>query len=91
MSFSAGQHQFLDSSQFTNIPIEKLVKTLSPGDFSYTSKCFPNRSELALVNQNRVYMYDYMNSMDQFDETSLPSKNHFFNKLSDKHISRKQY
>ena len=36
-------------------------------------------------------MYDYMNSMDRFDETSLPSKKHFFNKLPDKHISGKQY
>ena len=38
-----------------------------------------------------MYMYDYMNSMDRSDETSLSSKNHFFNKLSNKHISRKQY
>ena len=36
-------------------------------------------------------MYDYMNSKDRFDETSLPSKTHFCNKLSDKHISGKQY
>ena len=71
--------------------LEKLVESLSPGDSNYTSKGFPNSSEFALVNQKGVYMYDYINSMDRFDETSLPSKKHFFNKLSDKHISGKQY
>ena len=82
MSFSAGQLQFLDFF---------LAETLSHGDFSYTSKGFPNSSVFALANQKGVYMYDYMNSMDRFDETSLLSKKHFFNKLSDKHISGKQY
>ena len=53
------------------MPLEKLVKTLSPGDFSYTSKGFPNPSEFEFVNQKGVYMYDYMNSMDRFDETSF--------------------
>ena len=32
-----------------------------------------------------------MNSMERFDETSLPSKEHFFNKLYDKHVSKEQY
>ena len=80
MSFSASQLQFLD-----------LAETLSPGNCNYTSKGFINSSEFALVNKKGVYMYDYMNSMDRFDETSLPSKKHFFNKLTDKHISGKQY
>ena len=91
MSFSAGQLQFLDSFQLTNVSQDNLVETLSPGDFKYTSKGFPNSSEFALDNQKGVYMYDCMNSMDRFDKTSLPSKNHIFNKLSDKHISGKQY
>ena len=32
-----------------------------------------------------------MNSMEWFDETCLPSKEHFFNKLYDKHVSKEQY
>ena len=91
MSFSAGQLQFFDSFQFTNMPLEKLVETLSPEDFGYTSKGFPNSNEFARLKQKGVYMYDYMNNMERFHETSLPSKDQFFNKLSDKHISRKQY
>ena len=32
-----------------------------------------------------------MNSMERFDETSLPSKEHFINKLYDKHVLKEQY
>ena len=32
-----------------------------------------------------------MDSMERFDETSLPSKEHFFNRLYDKHVSEEQY
>ena len=32
-----------------------------------------------------------MNSMERFDETPLPSKEHFFNMLYDKHVSKEQY
>ena len=32
-----------------------------------------------------------MNSMERFDETSLPSKEHFVNRLYDKHVSGDQY
>ena len=32
-----------------------------------------------------------MNSMERFGEASLPSKDHFFNKLHDKHVAKGQY
>ena len=38
-----------------------------------------------------IYLYVYMNSMEWFDETSLPPKGHFFNKLAGDHISEQQY
>ena len=30
-----------------------------------------------LLSRKGIYCYDYMNSMERFDETSLPSKEHF--------------
>ena len=71
MSFSPGQLQFLDSFQFTNRPLEKLVETLSSEEFAYTSEGFPNSNEFALVKQKGVYMYDYINSMERFHKTYL--------------------
>ena len=71
--------------------LEDLMKTLSPGEFGYTSNCFPNSNEFALVKQKGVYMYDYMSSFQRFHKTQLPPKDQFFNTLSDKDISKKQY
>ena len=44
-----------------------------------------------LLTEKGIYCYDCMNSMESFDETSLPPKEHFFNKLAGEHISEEQY
>ena len=41
--------------------------------------------------QKGVYPYDYMNSMDRFDETKLPKYENFYNTLEKKHIDKKAY
>ena len=38
-----------------------------------------------------VYPYNYMDSMDKFNETELPSIDKFYSKLQKKHISHKDY
>ena len=68
-SFSVGQLQFLDSSQFTSTSLEDLVNTLSPEEFGYTSKGFPNSNNFALVKHIGVFMCDYMYSFQRFHET----------------------
>ena len=71
--------------------LDKLVKTLSSNEFKYTSEAFPNPDELKLVQKKGVHPYDYIDSFEKFNETSLPSKESFFNKLNDEDISTKQY
>ena len=44
-----------------------------------------------LLTKKGIYCYDYMNSMERIDETSLPLKEHFFNKLAGERISEEQY
>ena len=44
-----------------------------------------------LLSRKGTYTYDHMNSMERFDETSLPSKEHFFSKLYGEHILEEQY
>ena len=38
-----------------------------------------------------VYPYEYMDSWDKFDLPELPSKENFYNKLNDTHISDEDY
>jgi hypothetical protein len=44
-----------------------------------------------LLLKKGVYPYEYMDSYDRFDETELPSKEKFYSKLADSHITDKEY
>ena len=44
-----------------------------------------------LVRRKGAYPYDYMNSVDIFEEISLPSQDSFFNKLSGNSCSDSEY
>ena len=44
-----------------------------------------------LLTRKGIYPYSYMNSFDKFKETSLPPKESFYNDLSRKHISDKDF
>jgi len=44
-----------------------------------------------LMCRKGVYPYSYFNNWSKFEETSLPSKEHFYNNLTDTHVSDKDY
>ena len=48
-------------------------------NFRYTKSnpYVKNREDLDKLTETGVYPYDYMNSFDKFEETSLPSKEDF--------------
>ena len=52
---------FIDSMQFMNSSLEKLVKNLNDKDFKYLSEEFSGE-KLKLGKQNGVYPYEYMNN-----------------------------
>ena len=81
---------FIDSKQFLNFSLEKLVKNLSDNNFKYLSEEF-NPEQLNLVKQKRVYPYEYTDSFERFSEDKLPEKKHFYKSLKNKHITEKDY
>ena len=78
ITFSVGQLQFLDSMQFANASLEKLVSILSHEELVYTKESFNNANQFDLVQQKGVYPYDYMVNFDRFSDTQLPPKDRFF-------------
>ena len=90
---------FIDSMQFMNSILDKLVKKLSDEDFKYLVEEFgPNHLET--IKQKGTYWYEYMNSSKKFDEDKLPARKYFFSstkkgkidndgKISGGHISIK--
>ena len=80
LSLIFGQLKFLDSFQFTPKSLDVLSKTLVDDEFKYlVESCTTSHFDLV---RRGVYPYDYMDSVERFDETKLPSQDAFFNKLS---------
>ena len=74
MAFMLGRHlKFIDSFQFMNSSLEKLVNNLNKDQFYYTSKIFKGK-KFDLMTKKGIYPYDYMDNFEKFNETKLPAK-----------------
>ena len=87
--------------QFMNSSLDKLIKNLSDEDFKYLVDEFGSKS-LRLLKQKGAYPYQYMNSLERFNEKKLFATKCFFSstkkgkigdddKISDGHISFKDH
>ena len=71
---------FIDSIQFMNSSLDKLVKNLSDEDCKYLVEEFGSKN-LQLLKQKGAYPYEYMNSFERFNEEKLPARKFlYFNK-----------
>ena len=70
---------------------DQLLNTLIE-NFSSTYKlCNKNTEKFILLLKKGIYPYEYMDSMDIFDETSIPNIEEFYSNLQVKHINEKEY
>ena len=53
--------------------------------------CNGDLNKFVLLLRKGVYPYEYMDSWERFDETSLQNKKHFYSELNLKDISDKDY
>ena len=92
---------FIDSMQFMDSNLDKLVKNLSDKDLKYLVEEFGSEN-LELLKQKGVYPYEYMSSLVRFEENEYPNKESFFSstkkgkigddgKILDGHISDEHY
>ena len=56
---------FIDSIQFLNCSLDKLVKNMSDENFKYLIKEFGSKN-LEPLKQKGAYPYEYMNSFNKF-------------------------
>ena len=71
---------FIDSMQFVNSSLHKLVKNLSDEDFKYLLEEFGSEN-LELLKQKRDYPYEYMNSFERFNEEKLSARKYFYSSI----------
>ena len=72
---------FIDSMQFMNASLNKLVRTLSDKNFKYLIEEFGSSSEL--LKQKGTYPYKYMDGFKSFNEEKLPDKKYFYSSIKD--------
>ena len=88
IAFQIGKLRFLDSLQFLNASLNRLVDTLSADAFKFTSKFTPSPD---LARQKGVYPYEYVTDPSKFTETRLPPKDKFYSALNETDITDEDY
>ena len=68
--------------------LEKLVGNLN--EFKEMKKLYKD-DQLNLLLRKGVYPYDYVSCLEKLDDTNLPPKEAFYNKLNDENISNSDY
>lgn len=83
--------RFIDSFNFMPFSLAKLSSYLAK--FNTTEREYNNLSQekVKLLLKKGVFPYNYVTSMDLLNECCLPSKDTFFNKLIQEHITDKDY
>ena len=99
MSMQVGPFKFIDSLQFLSASLDRLVSGLD----SFKSvkvlaanrvgdKLIGDKTKLKLLTRKGVFLYEYIDSFDKHDETSLPNIEKFKSSLDGyKGISDKDY
>ena len=92
---------FIESMQFMNSSLEKLVKNLSDVDFNYLTAEFGSRN-IELLKQKDAFPCEYKNSFKRLSEEKWPDKEFFYSSVKDRttgdnvkkldgHISNEDY
>ena len=89
ISFSLGNVKFIDSINFLQSSLDKLVK--STDSFPIMQRTFREEDKRRLLQKKGIYPYEYMDSFERFDETALPKKEKFYSSLNGKGISDEEY
>ena len=75
-----------------NQSLDRLSSNLSEDMFINTKNGFKGLEEYKykLIKKKAIYPYDYMDSSNRFNETSLPSRKYFYSILNDTNISKEE-
>lgn len=85
---------FIDSFSFLQASLQTLAESLcSKGEdsFTYTRQIAKSTQQFKLLLRKGVFCYDFLDSMSKLKLTSLPCKQHFYDKLREKSISSNDY
>ncbi|KAL9959333.1 hypothetical protein ACROYT_G032647 [Oculina patagonica] len=88
ITFSVGGLCFIDSLNFLQGKLDSLVSATPKESLKITSTISKGSD---LLYKKGFYPYEYMDSWEKFEETSLPEKDKFYSKLNDENITDGDY
>ena len=83
------EKRFIDTLKFMQTSLANLVKNLQSDEFNHLKKIYKTNTNL--LTRKGVYPYDYVNSVDKFQEKKLPPIKEFYSKLNDENNSQEDY
>lgn len=100
LSFQICGLKFIDSCNLLSASLDSLVQNLMKSGtdkFVHTARHFKRifadgeRPDDDVISGKGHFCYQYMDSYSRFDETKLPSKEHFYSDLSEEKLTDEQY
>lgn len=82
--------RFLDTFKFMPASLDSLISTLSKDEFNHMKINFPN-DKIDLLLRKGIFCYDYFDDFKKCNETCLPPREAFYNKLNEEEISESDY
>ena len=73
--------RFIDSFKFMSSSLDSLVNNLAKGSHKFWGFEEYSDKQRELLIRKGIYPYEYMDSWDRFNETSLPSRDKFYSNL----------
>ena len=88
-TFNIDNLRFLDSFLFLPSKLSDLVQNLKDSNYAFPifNSFFSSVKHKSLLLRKGVFPYSYFDSFDVLEEKRLPQKKHFFNELTNTHIS----
>ncbi|KAJ8949419.1 hypothetical protein NQ318_007519 [Aromia moschata] len=83
--------RFIDSFKFMASSLQNLGENLRSDLFHETRKYFPDESQFRLMRQKGVFPYSFVDNLDKLNLKYLPSKEQFYDNLSETHIKDVDY
>jgi hypothetical protein len=88
ISFEVQHLRFIDSYQFLNAKLEKLVSNLPRDSLRHTKR---HMGDNDLLFAKRIFPYEWFDSLEKFDCTEMPSKDAFYRELDKEGITDEEY
>ncbi|XP_058980338.1 uncharacterized protein LOC131803264 [Musca domestica] len=84
------EYRFLDSIRFMASSLDALDSYCTDGDMSIR-KHFTNDNEFNLMRKKGIFCYEYLNSFEKLNDTTLPPIESFYSTLNDKRCYIEEY